>query len=61
MGNSFYYAVQNLSSRLLSKNVTIKIHNYLSFCMGVKLGLLHKLRIQIKGLLNQDDEENVWT
>jgi len=41
-GNACYYSVQNLLySRLLSKNLKIKIHRtliLLLFCMGVKLG-----------------------
>jgi len=41
-GNACYHSVQNLlSSRLLSKNVKIKIYRtiiLLLFCMGVKLG-----------------------
>jgi hypothetical protein len=37
-GNACYHSVQNvLSSRLLSKNLKIRI--CLWFCMGVKLGL----------------------
>jgi len=40
--NACYYSVQNLlSSRLLSKNLKIKIHRTINlpvFCMGVKLG-----------------------
>jgi len=42
LGNACYYSVQNLlSSRLLSKNLKIKIYRtiiFLLFCMGVKLG-----------------------
>ena len=42
LGNACYYSVQNLlSSRLLSKNLKIKIYRIqfcLWFCMGVKLG-----------------------
>jgi hypothetical protein len=42
LGNSCYYSVQNLlSSRLLSKNLKIKIYKTIIlpvFCMGVKLG-----------------------
>ena len=41
-GNACYHSVQNLlSSRLLSKNLKIKIYRtiiFLLFCMGVKLG-----------------------
>ena len=41
-GNACYHSVQNLlSSRLLSKNLKIKIYRtiiLLLFCMGVKLG-----------------------
>ena len=41
-GNACYHSVQNLlSSRLLSKNLKIKIYRtiiLLVFCMGVKLG-----------------------
>ena len=44
-GNACYHSVQNLlSSRLLSKNLKIKIYIYIElqfcllFCMGVKLG-----------------------
>ena len=41
-GNACYHSVQNLlSSRLLSKNLKIKIYRTvicLLFCMGVKLG-----------------------
>jgi hypothetical protein len=41
-GNDCYYWVQNLlSSRLLSKNLKIRIYRTIiwpSFCMGVKLG-----------------------
>ena len=41
-GSSCYHSVQNLfSSRLLSKNLNIKIYRtiiFLLFCMGVKLG-----------------------
>jgi hypothetical protein len=42
LGNACYYSVQNLLySRLLSKNLKIKIYrtiNCLLFCMGAKLG-----------------------
>jgi hypothetical protein len=42
-GNACYHSVQNfLSSHLLSKNLKIRIYktiNFLSFCVGVKLGL----------------------
>ena len=42
LGNACYYSVQNLlSSRLLSKNLKIKIYRTIIlpvFCMGVKLG-----------------------
>jgi hypothetical protein len=42
-GNSCYHSVQNLpSSRLLSKNLKIRIYKMIIlpvFCMGVKLGL----------------------
>jgi hypothetical protein len=39
-GNTCYHSVQNLlSSRLLSKNVKIRIYVQVWFCMGVKLGL----------------------
>jgi hypothetical protein len=42
LGNACNYSVQNLlSSRLLSKNLKIKIYRtiiLLLFCMGVKLG-----------------------
>jgi hypothetical protein len=42
LGKACYYSVQNLSSsRLLSKNLKIKIYRtiiLLLFCMGVKLG-----------------------
>jgi len=41
-GNACYHSVQNvLSSRLLSKNLKIKIYRTIIlplFCMGVKLG-----------------------
>ena len=41
-GNACYYSVQNrLSSRLLSKNLKIKIYRTITcllFCMAVKLG-----------------------
>ena len=39
-GNACYHSVQNLlSSRLLSKNLKIKIYRtVILFCMGVKLG-----------------------
>ena len=41
-GNACYHLVQNLlSSRLLSKNLKIKIYRtiiFLLFCVGVKLG-----------------------
>ena len=41
-GNAFYYSVQNhLCSRLLSKNLKIKIYRTIIFpvfCVGVKLG-----------------------
>ena len=41
-GNACYHSVQNLlSSRLLSKNLKIKIYSTIIlsvFCMGVKLG-----------------------
>jgi hypothetical protein len=45
-GNTCYHSVQNLlSSRLLSKNIKIRIHKAIilnvSFCTGVKLGLRH--------------------
>ena len=37
-GNACYHSVQDLlSSRLLSKNLKIKVYNLL-FCMGVTLG-----------------------
>jgi len=42
LGNACYHSVQNfLSSRLLSKNLKIKIYRTIIcrlFCMGVKLG-----------------------
>ena len=42
LGNAWYYSVQKLlSSRLLSKNLKIKIYRNIilpSFCMGVKVG-----------------------
>jgi sorting nexin-29 len=44
LGNSCYHLVQRLlSSRLLSRNVKVKIYKtiILLFCMGVKLGLSH--------------------
>jgi hypothetical protein len=44
-GNACYHSVQSLlSSRLLLKNLKIRIYNtiiLLSFCMGAKLGLRH--------------------
>jgi hypothetical protein len=46
-GNACYYSVQNLSpSRLLFKNIKIRIHKTIILpvvCMGVKLGLYEKL------------------
>jgi UDP-galactopyranose mutase len=45
LGNAYYYSVQNpLSSRLLSKNLKIKIYRTIILpvvCMGVKLGRLY--------------------
>ena len=41
LGNACYHSVQNLSSRLLSKNLKIKIYGtiiLLVVCMGVKPG-----------------------
>ena len=40
LGNTCYYSVQNLlSSRLLSKNLKIKVYRTMILsCMGVKLG-----------------------
>jgi hypothetical protein len=52
--NAYYHSVQNLLfSRLLSKNVKIRLYKteiFLCFCTGVKLGLLtlseeHRLRV----------------
>jgi hypothetical protein len=61
-GNACYHSVQSLlSSRLLSRNVKVKIYKTIIlpvFCMGVKLGL-SKGRAQTEGVLEQGSEKNI--
>ena len=65
-GNSCYYSVQTLlSSKLLSKNLKIKIYKTIIlplvlYSMLRKQGLLLLKGMQAKSILKQDPEANTW-
>jgi hypothetical protein len=55
-GNACYHSVQKLlSSRLLSKNINIRIHK-LQFCLWFYIG-----KTWTEGVREQGAKENIWT
>ena len=63
-GNPYQRSAQSiLSTRLLSRNIKIKLHESIVFSvviMYVKLGLSHNRRTQAKALREQGAKEDSW-